>query len=78
MSADKDKSPNKQIDDALKALMKAIKPKTAKKGDGEIEEEAQLAPDEIRAHVAVVAAAIKWEQVKHNIKDGEEFDPNSL
>lgn len=71
MSDEKEKSPNAAIDRALKHLMKSITPK---KGA----EETALSPDEIRASVAVVTAAMKWEQTKHKIKDGEEFNPEAL
>jgi len=70
-AAGKDESPNKDIDKALKRLMKALEPR---RGD----DAEPLAPDEVRAHVAVVATAIKWEQVKHNIKDGDDWNPSAI
>lgn len=61
----KDKSPNKDIDKAIKKLMKDMEAEGA-------------APDEIKAKVAVLQLAVKWEGVKHNIKDGEEWNPDSI
>lgn len=71
MTAPKEKTPNGDIDNAIKHLMKSLKPRKKKKG----EDESPLAPDEIKAQVAVIATAMKWEQIKHNIKDGEGLDP---
>jgi hypothetical protein len=65
MAEKKDKSPNKDIDKAIKDLMDDMKAEN-------------VSPDHIRAKAAVIAIAVKWEQVKHNIKDEGDFDPNAL
>lgn len=70
MSDDTDKSPNKDIDKALKTLMKAV--------TKSMREDSELSPDEIKAKVAVISTAINWEKAKHHIRDGEEFDPTKI
>ena len=69
MSDEKQKSPNKDIDKALKRLMKALEPAKGKESE-------PIAPDEIKAHVAVVTAAINWEKAKHGIVGDQEPDLN--
>lgn len=64
-----DKSPNKDIDTALKELMKQVK------GGKNVE---MLSPDEVKSKVSILAIAVKWMQVKHNIKDGEDWNPDSI
>lgn len=59
------KSPNVAIDKAIKQLMKDMDDKEA-------------SPDQLKARVAVLATAIKWEQVKHNIKDEGDFNPDNI
>lgn len=67
--SDKKDSPNKEIDKALKDLLKKVT----------TEGESSIAPDEIRAKVAVIQAAISWEKVKHHInEDNDEFDPAKI
>lgn len=70
MAEDK-KGPNKDITKALKRLMKALEPAKGKESE-------PLAPDEIKAHVQVIATAIKWEQVQHNMKDDADWNPESI
>lgn len=70
MAEEKDDSPNKDIDKALKMLMKAV--------TKSLKEDSELAPDEIKAKVAVISTAINWEKAKHNIRDGDTFDPSFL
>jgi hypothetical protein len=65
---EKEKSPNAAIDKAIKKLMKSLATST----------DTVLAPDEIKAHVAVLATAMKWEQIKHSITDGEAWNPDSI
>lgn len=62
MSEDKEKSPNPQIDAALKKLMKKL----------EDENEA------LETKLKLINTAINWEKVKHQIKDEEEFDPTKI
>jgi hypothetical protein len=57
------KSPNADIDRAIKAMMKQI-------------EGTEIPPD---TKVKIINTAINWEKVKHHIDEGSDgFDPNSL
>lgn len=63
----KEESPNAEIDNALKALLKAVTTVGA-----------EIAPDEVTAKVRVIQAAIAWEKVKYHIKEEDGFDPNAI
>lgn len=61
----KDDSPNKDIDEAIRTLMRQVRAKGDK----------ALPPD---VAVKVINAAISWEKVKHGIKDKDtDFDPDA-
>ena len=63
--SEKEKSPNPAIDKAIKKLMAEMDSQTA-------------SPDELKSKATVIKIAIDWEKAKHNIKDEETFDPNSI
>lgn len=65
MTEAKEKSPNAAIDKAMKKLMDDM-------------DKTDASPDQLKARTAVLQAAMKWEQIKHNIKDGEDFNPDNI
>ena len=65
--AKKPESPNKDIDDAIRALMAKVK------ADGLMDE--SVPPD---VAVKIIATAISWEKVKHHIRDSDTFNPDDL
>lgn len=68
MSSDKkDKTPNAEIDKALKDLLKKVTDKTA-----------EIVPEDVTARVKVIQTAIQWEKVKHGIRDDSDFDPDAI
>jgi hypothetical protein len=62
----REESPNKDIDKALKDLLKSVT------------SGADVIPDEVTAKVRVIQAAIAWEKVKHHVRDEEAYNPDAI